>query len=90
MNMFKQIIQNAWQEEDGVLTFEWILLLTLVTLGIVSGIAGVRDAFVDELGDITEAAICFDQTFTITGSTTAGIPSSTYSDTKPTFADCGR
>ena len=45
-----------WREEDGVLSFEWTLLLTLLTLGIVAGLAGARDAIIDELGDVAEAA----------------------------------
>ena len=33
-----------WKEDDGVLSFEWVLLVTLLTIGIVGGIAGARDA----------------------------------------------
>ena len=56
-----------WTEEDGVLSFEWTLLLTLLTIGIVSGLAGARDAIIDELGDVAEAAQAFNQSFFLTG-----------------------
>ncbi len=54
-----------WREEDGVLSFEWTLLLTLLTLGIVAGLAGARDAIIDELGDVAEAAQGIDQSYSL-------------------------
>jgi Flp pilus assembly pilin Flp len=56
-----------WTEEDGVLSFEWTLLLTLLTIGIVSGLAGARDAIIDELGDVAEAAQAINQSFFLVG-----------------------
>ena len=41
-------LYRVWTEDDGVLAFEWILLVTLLTIGIVGGIAGVRDAVIDD------------------------------------------
>ena len=58
-------ITRIWQEEDGVLSFEWVLLLTLLVIGIVSGVAGARDAIIDELGDVAQAMLALDQSYTI-------------------------
>ena len=58
---------EIWREEDGVLSFEWTLLLTLLTIGIVAGLAGARDAIIDELGDVAEAAQAFNQSFFLAG-----------------------
>jgi Flp pilus assembly pilin Flp len=55
-----------WKEEDGVLSFEWVLLVTLLTIGIVGGLAGARDAIIDELGDVAQAMLALDQSYTIT------------------------
>lgn len=92
MKRFAQI----WQEDDGVLSFEWTLLLTLLTLGIVGGLAAARDAIIDELGDVAEAAQGIDQSFSLAGFIIPGIfevpPSSFQED--PTidavFTDCAR
>jgi Flp pilus assembly pilin Flp len=54
-----------WTEDDGVLAFEWILLATLLTIGIVGGIAAVRDATIDELGDIALAYSNLDQSYSV-------------------------
>ena len=48
----KHCIRRIWCEDEGVLTFEWVLLVTLLTIGVVSGLAAARDAVIDELGDV--------------------------------------
>jgi Flp pilus assembly pilin Flp len=62
MNRFAKRI---WQEDDGVLAFEWTLLLTLLTIGIVGGVAAGRDAIVDELGDTAQVMLAVDQSYHI-------------------------
>ena len=59
------LLRAIWREEEGVLSFEWTLLLTLLTIGIVSGIAAARDAIIDELGDVAEAAQGIDQSYSL-------------------------
>jgi Flp pilus assembly pilin Flp len=94
-------LRKIWQEEDGVLSFEWTLLLTLLTIGIVSGLAGARDAIIDELGDVAEAAQGIDQSFSLAAqsidfngdgaidfTTNASVFAETAADA--TFTDCGR
>ena len=56
---------KIWREEDGVLSFEWTLLLTLLVLGIVGGLAAARDAIIDEMGDVAQAMLALDHSMTI-------------------------
>ena len=58
-------LKQLWTEEDGVLAFEWVLLLTLLTIGIVGGVSGARDAIIDELGDTAQVMLAVDQSYTI-------------------------
>jgi hypothetical protein len=51
------------REDDGVLTFEWVLMFTILAVGIVSGLAAARDGIVDEIGDAAEAMVALDQSF---------------------------
>lgn len=53
----KRLILRVWHEDDGVLSFEWVLLITVVVIGIVVGVTASRDAIVDEIGDVSEAAV---------------------------------
>lgn len=61
----KKVLSRMWKEEDGVLSFEWVLLVTLLTIGIVSGLTAARDAIIDELGDVAQAMLALDQSYTI-------------------------
>lgn len=65
----KRCLNQMWVEQDGVLSFEWVLLVTLLTFGIVGGLAAARDALIDELGDFAEAAQGIDQSFSLAGLT---------------------
>src|SRR5262245_29071600 len=93
----KNVFVRMWKEEDGVLSFEWVLLVTLLTIGIVGGIAAARDAIIDELGDVAEAMLALDQSYTITFPLEVIVhvgPSSSASDSSFTdafiFTDCSR
>ena len=61
----KTFFKQMWTQDEGVLSFEWVLLLTLLTIGVVSGIAAARDAIIDELGDVSQAMLALDQSYTI-------------------------
>ncbi len=58
-------MNRVWCEDEGVLTFEWILLITVLVIGVVGGLSAVRDAVITELGDVSEAMISLDQSYTI-------------------------
>ena len=47
------------------LSFEWTVLTSLLTVGVVSGIASVRDAVIDEMGDVAQAMVALDQSYYI-------------------------
>ena len=59
------LYKRIWNEDQGVLTFEWVLLITLLVVGIVGGVSAVRDAVVDEMGDVAAAALRIDQSYTV-------------------------
>jgi hypothetical protein len=59
-------MQNAirlWTEEDGSLSFEWVLVVSLLVIGVVGGLSAARDAVIDELGDAAQAMIALDGSF---------------------------
>jgi len=61
----KPLIAQIWRQDDGVLSFEWTVLTSLLTIGVVSGIASVRDAVIDEMGDVAQAMVALDQSYYI-------------------------
>jgi hypothetical protein len=47
--------RNASRRRRGVLTLEWILLVTVIVIGIIGGLGAVRNATVGELRDLAAA-----------------------------------
>ncbi|MDX1948003.1 MAG: hypothetical protein SFU86_21570 [Pirellulaceae bacterium] len=39
----------------GVLTLEWVLLITVVVIGVIGGLGAVRNATIGELSDLAES-----------------------------------
>ena len=58
-------LKLLWQEEEGVLSFEWVLLTSLLVIAVVGGLAAARDAIIDELGDAAQAMLALDNSYTI-------------------------
>ena len=93
MHLFSQM----WNEDDGVISFEWTLLITLLTFGIVSGVAAARDAIIDEFGDVAQAMLAIDQSYTIAfplliqvhAPSTSSASDSSFTDAL-IYTDCGR
>lgn len=69
MNIARRPNRN---QRRGVLTFEWILLITVLVIGIVGGASAVRDAVISELGDVAGATIAVDQSYSVTSVTPEG------------------
>ncbi|MBI86211.1 MAG: hypothetical protein CMJ81_23695 [Planctomycetaceae bacterium] len=93
----KKTLKRIWTEEEGVLTFEWVLLVTLLTVGVVGGVAAARDAIIDELGDVAQAMLALDQSYTVLhpliievhDTLDQGASNSTFVDAAA-FQDCNR
>ncbi len=76
------MLNRIMKDESGVLTFEWILLITLLVIGIVGGIAVIRDAYIIEAAETAGAMMALSQDYTIAmplqsviTDTGAGVPS---------------
>jgi len=59
------MLNRLFSDESGVLTFEWVLLVTVLVIGIVGAMSAVRDAINTELGDVAEAMVALDQSYYI-------------------------
>jgi hypothetical protein len=82
--------QRIRREDDGVLSFEWTIICVVIVFGIAVGMAAARDVVIDELGDMAEAVISFDQSFSFAGIPALGIPASSYTDNPGEVVDCFR
>ena len=59
--------ERLWCEDEGVLTFEWILLSTLLVIGTIGGVAAIRDAIIQEAQGVVGAMVALDQSYYVGG-----------------------
>jgi Flp pilus assembly pilin Flp len=77
-----ELIKRFFRDEAGGLhTVEFILIGTLVSIGVIVGLAEYRNAVVQEYGDVSAALQHLDQSWTLTLVTSGGPVTYSYSDT---------
>ena len=65
-----QLIQRLWNDEAGfVVSSELILIATLLVIGMLVGLATVRDSVIQELGDVANAIGLVNQSYSFSGIT---------------------
>ena len=77
------IAKRLWNDEAGfIVSTELILIATIVVIGLVVGLAAVRDAVTAELSDVAGAINDMDQSYTVWGITghSAAVSGSDYAD----------
>jgi hypothetical protein len=55
MAWLKKVFPARRRQRRGVLTLEWILLVTVLVIGVIGGLGAVRNATINELQDLAEA-----------------------------------
>lgn len=63
----KKLSVRILQDDSGFLTFEWIMLITVLVIGITGGLTAVRDALNWELGGTAGAIVSLDLSYLIKG-----------------------
>jgi len=85
------MMKKLWNDEVGfIVSAELVLVATILVIGMITGLASVRDAVITELADVGGAISVVNQSFTFGGasahsSTTAG---SSFADFRD-FCDGG-
>ena len=69
------MLMRLWREDEGVLTFEWIMLLTLLVIGVMGGVAGIRDAIIHECQGVVGAMVALDQSYIVQPPLAVGVNS---------------
>jgi Flp pilus assembly pilin Flp len=63
-----------WSDDDGaILAIEWLFLVTIIVIGLITGYVGVRDAVVAELTEMGNAVLALSQGYMFDGLTKPGI-----------------
>ena len=71
-SMFRSFLRS---EEGFILSTEAVLIGTILVLGMIVGLAEIRNAVVQELGDYSQAVAMLSQDYAFTSVTGANVPS---------------
>jgi Flp pilus assembly pilin Flp len=64
----RQILRRLWQDDQGaLLATEWVLLATILVLGVIVGMVAVRQAVLSELTDFANGLLALNQSFSFSG-----------------------
>ena len=64
------IVSRIWKDDAGfVVSIELILISTIAVIGLITGLAAIRNAVVSELSDVAGAVADLNQSYTFNGST---------------------
>jgi hypothetical protein len=87
----KFVWQRIWDEDRGVLSFEWVLIITLLVIGVIGGLSAARDAIIIEAVDVAGAAASLNQSYEVGVSKKYGLGTTfSYTDTQPTLDITGQ
>lgn len=81
-------MKRLWQDDTGaILSVEWVFLVTILVIGLVTGLKAVQSAVLNELEEIAGAIGALSQTYSIGGTSgcCASTGGSTFFDTTNTF-----
>lgn len=67
-NEIRRLFRRLWSEQSGALKFEWIILTSLIVFSLIAAMGTLRDALVNELGDISGAIVSINQSVTVQSS----------------------
>jgi hypothetical protein len=63
-----ELLARVWSDDRGaVLATEWLLITTVLVLGLVPGLIAIRQGLLAEMGDIASATNDLDQSYGFTG-----------------------
>jgi Flp pilus assembly pilin Flp len=66
--MMKRVIERLWKDDGGALiAMEFLFVATILVLGIIVGLVGLREAVKAELTELGNAILALSQGFTIAG-----------------------
>ena len=79
-----RVLMQVWRDETGfVVSAELVLIATILVIGMIVGLASLRDQVVQELGDVGAAISQVVQSYSWSGITghTSSVAGSTFTDT---------
>jgi Flp pilus assembly pilin Flp len=66
----RKLFLKMWKDDAGIVAFEYLLVATIVGLGLVVGLSAVSVALNAELTELAQAILALDQTYSVASQST--------------------
>jgi Flp pilus assembly pilin Flp len=66
----RKLFLNMWKDDAGIVAFEYLLVATIVGLGLVVGLSAVSVALNAELTELAQAILALDQSYWVASQST--------------------
>jgi Flp pilus assembly pilin Flp len=63
----KGMMLRLWRDDEGIVALEYLLVATVVGLGLVVGLAALNEALTAELTELSNAILALDQSYAFVG-----------------------
>jgi len=63
----RKLMMKMWKDDAGIVAFEYLLVATIIGLGLVVGLSAVSVALNAELTELANAILALDQTYSYSG-----------------------
>jgi Flp pilus assembly pilin Flp len=64
----RQMLSKMWNDDTGALiATEWVFFVTILVLGIITGLVALRQAVISETTELAQAIMSLNQSFSFSG-----------------------
>jgi len=67
----KRMLLKLWNDDSGIVALEYLLLATIVGLGLVVGLSALSEALNQEMVELSNAILALDQSYTFSAQVSA-------------------
>jgi hypothetical protein len=66
----RQMLSKLWNDDCGaIIATEWVFVVTILVLGIITGLVALRQAVISETTELAQAIMALNQSFSFSGQT---------------------
>ena len=66
----RKMLSKMWKDDTGALiATEWVFFVTILVLGIITGLVALRQAVISETTELAQAIMSLNQSFSFSGQT---------------------
>lgn len=67
----RKMMSQLWNDDAGIVSLEYLLVATIISMGVITGLAAVSNSLNEELIELATAILAINQSYSYNGVSTA-------------------